>query len=274
MKGSSKVRDGIPIFIPSFNNPTYVDNMVRQLRARGLHNLTIVDNRSTSETMIDYLKSASSSLNVDVLAQNFGPRHLYRAEERRARLPNLFCVTDPDLELNSDLPEDFLDELIACTERFAVGKAGFSLDISDPAALRDDVMTIGGRPYKIWEWEAQFWKNRLGFTSDGAPIYRASIDTTFALYNKRFYHNRLHFRAVRVAGNYTCKHLPWYRQRIVPHDEQAYYDRTSAHSFFQTDASHELGMRRKTRRPLLHMQRRLKAQIGLLGKIVRARLFP
>ena len=122
-------------------------------------------------------------------------------------LPRLFCLTDPDLLLNPDTPADFLAQLAALTERMAVGKAGLALDIADPAALRQESFRIDqARDWKIWEWEAQFWQDQAGTMPGGDPIYRASVDTTFALYNKRYFDPRTNvpsgcaWRAATPAG--------------------------------------------------------------------------
>ena len=268
------MHDDIPIFIPSFNNPTYVGNMINQILAKNLTNIIVVDNCSTSRKMRDFLDSLASPIKLERLSTNFGPRYIFRSKDRLASLPTIFCVTDPDLQMNPQLPVDFIDELVLCTERFGVGKAGFSLDISNPAEFRDEAFLIGGSSYRPWEWERQFWKTRLGATTDGSPVYKASVDTTFAVYNKRFYYDRLHFRGVRVAGNYTCRHLPWYRDSIVPPDEDRHYVETSSHSFFQTDRSDGIGAIRRRHRPILDTQRAIKARIGLFCKVARARLFP
>ena len=103
------------------------------------------------------------------LRANLGPRDIFLSEAAYARLPDLFCVTDPDLEFNPDLPGDFLEELVELTERFHVGKAGFALDIANRDAMRDEMFEINGGNYRIWEWEEQYGKPRLARRAAAIP---------------------------------------------------------------------------------------------------------
>jgi hypothetical protein len=167
----------IPVIICSFNNVTYLRNMLVQLRFVGLRNLIVVDNASSSSDMQEYLCAIAATTKVVRLSENVGPRHIFLSEAAYRWLPDLFCLTDPDLAFNPDLPGNFLEDLADLTERFKIGKAGFALDIMDHGAMRDESFEINGKSYRIWEWEEQFWREEVGTTSGGDPIYRAIIDT-------------------------------------------------------------------------------------------------
>jgi hypothetical protein len=221
-----------PILIPVFNNPTYLSRMLDQLRSKGLRNIVVVDNASTSPQMKSFLQKIPPEITLVRLTRNLGPRDIFQSAVNLQHLPNVFCVTDPDLELNRDLPDDFLVELFGLTERFKIGKAGFSLDISDRDAMRDDPVAFAEGSMKIWEWEERFWTNHVGFTEGGDPIYKAKIDTTFALYNKTFFRPDRFTAAVRVAGRYTCRHLPWYKDDRIPEQEQKHYRRKQKFSTY------------------------------------------
>ena len=221
----------IPIFIPAFENPTYVRNMVNQLRAKQLNNIIVLDNASTSSDMTTFLDSDFGAT-VIRLESNPGPRHIFMDDDSYFLLPELFCVTDPDLELNPDLPDDFLAKLVSLTERFRVGKAGFSIDISDPSALRQEEFDIGGRWFKIWDWEQQYWTNPVGELDGLGTIYKATIDTTFAVYNKKYFRRETDMDAVRVAGVFTCLHLPWYPETGLPSAEEHMYRSTERFSYY------------------------------------------
>jgi tetratricopeptide (TPR) repeat protein len=213
----------VPVLIPTFNNPTYSRRMVEQLKARGLRNIVIVDNASSAPDMLAFLEAVQDDATVVRLEHNAGPRALFLSDENYARLPDLFCVTDPDLELNDALPPEFLFELIDATEAFQTGKAGFALDISQPELMKDTQVGYGDRTYTILEWEANFWRHAIGQTAGGDPIYNAPIDTTFAVYNKRYFRRDAHICGVRFAGRYTCKHVPWYKETGLPETEEQYY---------------------------------------------------
>ena len=213
----------IPVLIPAFNNPTYVGGMVAQLLDRGLCNVIVIDNASTTLEMRRYLDVIAGLVKVVRLAENRGPHHPFRHDPSFHWLPDLFCITDPDLQLNPNLPADFLADLAAVTERFQVGKAGFALDISEPHIMRDEPVVIGENAYQICEWEQRFWNIEVGTMDGGDPIYKAEIDTTFALYNKKYFRRDNALDAVRVAGRYTCRHLPWYKDSGLPPAEEECY---------------------------------------------------
>lgn len=221
--------DEIPIIIPAFNNPTYVRNILIQLFALGLRNTIVVDNCSTAPEM---QSSFFLAKNVVRLSENRGPHYLFSEAREFDALPDLFCITDPDLHFNRRLPNNFLDILVGLTEEFHIGKVGFALDISDRTNMRDDNYKNGKMICKIWEWEEQFWSDQVGWTISGDPIYRADIDTTFAVYNKKYFSHERSNEALRVAGRYTCKHLPWYKINGMSEPEAAYYASSQKHSVY------------------------------------------
>jgi glycosyltransferase involved in cell wall biosynthesis len=220
----------VPVLIPVFNNPTYLRKMIGQLRGVGLPNIIVVDNGSEYPPFLKYLDSLEGELTVVRLNENSGPRRLFRDAALYDQLPQYFCLTDPDLEFNPDLPPDFLERLADLTRKYHVGKAGFSLDISEPEKMIATPFQIGEESYRIWEWEANFWKARLEEKDD--PAYRAAIDTTFAVYNKEFFRAEDFLDAIRVAGRYTARHLPWYADHRLPPEEADFYRAASRHSFY------------------------------------------
>ena len=146
-------------------------------------------------------------------------------------MPEIFCVTDPDLELNQEMPQDFLYTLLGLTHKHNVGKAGLALDLGDRRLMKTEKFAFADRHFHIWEWESQFWTESLGQIEDGSPVYKANIDTTFALYNKKFFSRERFYDAVRLAGRYTCRHLPWYTDTGIPATEEQFYKRTQKHSY-------------------------------------------
>ena len=51
------------------------------------------------------------------------------------KLPKVFCVTDPDLQLNAKMPLNFTDRLLAVSEKYKMGKVGLALDIAERAGV-------------------------------------------------------------------------------------------------------------------------------------------
>ncbi len=222
----------VPIFVPTFNNPTFTRMMVEQLRAWNLRDITLVDSGSTYGPMVRLLETLEGTLKVIWLERNAGPHFLFTDAESYACLPELFCVTDPDLLFCPEMPQDFLLTLMDQTHVHRTGKAGLALNLDDRAAFKQDSYRIAGGEYRIWEWESRFWTAGIGHTPEGDPLFKADIDTTFALYNKRYFTPDRFYEAVRIAGKYTCRHLPWYRQSFLPEQESRIYRTTQKYSYY------------------------------------------
>jgi hypothetical protein len=198
--------NSIPIIIICYNNYKYVENTIYQIINRFnqyLKDIYILDNYSNCQDTINFLNKISMNIKVIFRNQNNGP---WITETNNSDiyniLPNKFIITDPDLELNEYLPNNFVEILSNLSDKYNCNKIGFALDISDfnemyPSHYSDTL--------NIKEWEDQFWTEKV--YDDTYDIYRADIDTTFCLINKN---NLNHSFPIRVAGNFTAKHLPWY----------------------------------------------------------------
>lgn len=219
-----------PIIVPVFNNPTYLRKMLAQLGRLGLGNVYVIDNGSTSAAMHQALEEAEQGAQVVRTGVNKGPRDVVLGGMNYECLPEVFCVTDPDLEFHPELPEDFLAQLLWLTRKHKVGKAGFALRIDDAGLMHRTKFRINEREYHAAEWELQYWQESAGSLEDGSPAFRAHIDTTFALYNKNYFSADSFYQAIRVAGKYTCRHLPWYVDSGVSEAETTLYRTTQKHS--------------------------------------------
>lgn len=224
----------LPILIPVFNNPSYCRMMVHQLLERGLSRIILIDNASTSAEMWQLLSALEQKVRVIRLKRNMGPKYFARNWVFYLRLPPVFCVTDPDIQFNPHLPDDFLTTLLALTEEYQIGKCGFALSIQDHQEFRDIQLNFKGQDYDIVSWESQFWQRQIGTTKTGDPVFLADIDTTFALYNKKFFRRaKLGFyHALRIGGDFTARHLPWYRESGIGQAEACDYAKTQKFSWY------------------------------------------
>jgi FkbM family methyltransferase len=197
----------LPVCIISFNNGRYVRNLVEQLcriNPALEASLWILDNCSTDPETLAYLETVP--VRVIRNATNQGP-WISPTQNAAvyAELPELFVLTDPDLELNPNLPPTFLDTLAELAVTHGASKLGLALDISDPSLFLEGNYTEGRT---IAEHEAQFWTQRIPHPT--YELYRAGLDTTFCVVNKRVYDTpSCH---IRIAGDFTAKHIPWYKQ--------------------------------------------------------------
>lgn len=195
------------IIIPCFENPDYVVQFLRQLEKRGLHRFILLDGGSESPEMLQVLAEPRLTEHIIVLPDNPGPKWFFENTSFFEALPEVFVVSDPDLILNNLLPENFLAQLHQLTHEFHVGKAGLALDIEN--GVTDQKFFVGNAFVTVRDWEQQFWSKPLN-SSSGELVFEADIDTTFALYNKDFFSRDAPSRAVRVAGKFSAKHIPWF----------------------------------------------------------------
>jgi FkbM family methyltransferase len=194
----------IPIVIISYNNYKYVENTLKQiykLNKEYYSNIQILDNCSDCTDTLKFLKE--TDVKVIYNNTNNGPwitktknNHIYEI------LPEKFILTDSDLEFNEMLPYNFIHILSDLSDKYQTNKIGFALDISDYDKMYDSIYCHGRN---ILDWEKQNWNNKI--SDSEYELYRVGIDTTFALINKKYIDRDY---PLRVAGNFTAKHLPWY----------------------------------------------------------------
>ena len=229
----------IPIVIICYNNYRYVENTLSQIlriNKEYYKNIIILNNASTCEDTIGYLKklgsgSGSSSGDgsggsdgvVSIINNigNFGPwiaadnnSHIYNV------LPNKFVLTDPDLKLNENIPSNFIDILATLSDKYKTTKIGLALDITEHHKFYPTTEYMAN--LSIYDWEKRFWIDRI--EDADYVLYKADIDTTFCLINKDNAANAAAYLQIRVAGNFTAKHIPWY----IDNEVYNIYDNYSA----------------------------------------------
>jgi hypothetical protein len=227
----------IPIVIICYNNYRYVENTLTQIlriNKEYYNNIIILNNASTCEDTIGYLRrvatvassgssgssgssaSGASSASISIINNigNFGPwiaadnnNHIYDI------LPDKFVLTDPDLKLNENIPSNFIDILATLSDKYKTTKIGLALDITDCDQFYPTAEYMAN--LSIYDWEKRFWKNKID--DPDYELYEADIDTTFCLINKRNLYESGSVSAsstagiqIRVAGDFTAKHIPWY----------------------------------------------------------------
>ena len=193
------IKNNMSIMIISYNQYTYVSNMVKQLE-KYTTDIVIVDNNSTYQPLLNYY---NNEFKYTLLKMNKNIGHkVYESEFVNYIFGNIFIITDPDLRFNSKLPNNFINEMVKVSNEYKAGRVGFALLIDTPD-IREE-LTYAGVPLKIWE--GRFWQSKMHHPT--LELYNAAIDTTFCLLNT--IHN-IHGLSIRVGGLYTCKHLPWHK---------------------------------------------------------------
>jgi FkbM family methyltransferase len=200
----------VPMIVVCYNNYKYVENTIRQIgdvNKEYVQSIIVMDNCSTDEETIRFLDSCT--VRVVRNASNNGPwvsptnnQHIYN------EMPDKFILTDPDLGFNPNLPTNFIEILSTLADTYGTSKIGFALDISEQYKLIDGAYTEGR---SIVEHETQFWTRKI--ENDLYTLYRAPIDTTLCLVHKNVYD--VPNAHIRVAGDFTAKHLPWYSENLL-----------------------------------------------------------
>ena len=206
----------IPIVIISYNNLFFVKNFIRQLK-RFPNPIIVMDNKSSYEPLFEYYKQIKqelgSKIDIRLLPENYGSGVYLQLKHT---LPNVFILSDPDLELNSNMPVNFSDILYRLSNKYKAYKVAVALDISEPDKLLNCKNYTDNK--SIVDWESQYWK--VPVKDSDYELYKGGHpqDTTFCLINNTYpVENK-----IRIAGNFTAKHLPWYKNYLedhIPEDE-------------------------------------------------------
>jgi hypothetical protein len=199
-----------PIFINCRDRVTSLRDLVAWLDRSGHENIVMVDNDSTYGPLLDYYDTTPHQ--VLRLGRNVGPMAIWETGLLDGIGPDGYVITDSDVIPDEGAPPDSLARFAELLARYPeVDKVGFGLridDIPESCRFHSDVLA----------WEAKFWSEEIE-----PGVYRADIDTTFALYRCTV---RSHtYRALRTGTPYVARHMPWYVDSAHPGDEEEYYER-------------------------------------------------
>ncbi|MBL3573626.1 hypothetical protein JMK10_04010 [Rhodovulum sulfidophilum] len=228
------LRRSIPVFVNSFEQPSYLKRTLDWFRLNGFGHVTVIDQCSKYPPLLDYYGSDDfhSCAVLHRLPKNVGPRLALDVLPACYAGRTFRIFTDPDLELPERPAPDFVSRLIEVALRYSVHKVGLALDISEPEKLHQRKVKLPGKEpaLTVFEWEQRFWKKPLE-----PDVYLADVDTTFHLYNPFFrlsLRNRTRLlrgkkpklRGVRLAGEgFLARHLPWYLDDQFPVEEKAFF---------------------------------------------------
>lgn len=204
--------DQYPVFIPVRDRLSPLLELVEWLEASDQHEIWLIDNDSTYPPLLRYL--ATTGHHVVRSRHNLGHRSpwLSGSVQRHAR-GRFFVVSDPDVVPDPMCPPDALAHFRRVLDEHPnVDKVGFGLridDLPEHYPLRDDVI----------DWEGRFWDPALEVEPG---LYRAGIDTTFAMYRPLPRRHEL-LNALRTGKPYVARHLPWYVDSTALSEEDRYY---------------------------------------------------
>ncbi|MBD1433814.1 glycosyltransferase [Sphingobacterium sp. DN00404] len=218
--------NSIPVIIINFNQLDSLKKLIDFLLDRKIENIVIIDNQSDYPPLLEYYKSIESRVNIELMDKNYGHMVFFENKSLQKKYgQGYYIVTDADILPNPNLPKDFIQTMIQKMDKYKwrIVKVGFALDtetIPDHYPLKERVVS----------WESKYWEKELE-----KDVFSADIDTTFALY-KPFYPTKFKvsklkfYRAIRLAGDFTSKHMGWYINPRNMTEEQSHYMKTSSGS--------------------------------------------
>jgi len=187
----------VPAFLIVRDRLTPLIELVGWLERAGLEEIWLIDNDSTYPPLLDYLASTTHA--VVRTGRNLGHRSpwLSGAVQRHAH-GRQFVVSDPDVVPDPNCPLDAPEHFATLLDRYPeIDKVGFGLRIDD---LPDHYPLASA----VRAWEERFWRDEAE-----SGVFRADVDTTFALYRAL---DRRHVDAwaLRTGAPYVARHTPWY----------------------------------------------------------------
>lgn len=200
----------VPILIICRDKVSPLVQLVDWLEVHGYQRIVLVDNASTYPPLLAYFQRTPHQ--VVRHTENLGPyKSIWSTgvSDRFAR-GSYFVVTDSDVVPDSACPGDAVGFFHWALRRFpSFVKAGFGLRI-------DDLPKHNELAESVRRWEHRFWTRRFA-----SNLYRADIDTTFALYrpDSPFVLEP----SIRTGKPYLARHQPWYADSNNRTDEERYY---------------------------------------------------
>lgn len=204
----------IPIIINNRNRLLFLKQQIAALESRGYTNICIIDNNSTYPPLLEYYEK-ECLYKIYRLNRNFGHLALWRSGLIKRFRKQYFVYTDPDIVPIEECPADFMVKFLDIMEQYPLlEKVGFALEI-------DNLPNSFNKKNQVVNWEKQFWENKI----EGIPIlYKAAIDTTFALYKPYYFlGGNLSSPHIRVGFPYMARHMPWYADSLHLMEEDIYY---------------------------------------------------
>ena len=199
-----------PIIINYRDRLTTTKKMVEDLfKLNKNSRIHIIDNASTYVPLLEWYEVIKDRVTIHKY-HNVGHLALWSTGMIKSFADEWLCYTDSDIELNSYMPLDYQDVLLDVAIKYNINKVGLALRIDDLPKhyIYKDVV--------LRDQEGQ-WINKIEGLLDA---YLCEIDTTFALIRNN---NEQQYKAIRLAGNFTCRHMPWYVDLDNLDDEEQYF---------------------------------------------------
>jgi hypothetical protein len=215
----------IPIVILNRDRLYPLMDQVTSLRNKGYHNITIIDNQSTYQPLLDWYKQSGLDVFYNDITENschaFRDLVLMQHPKFIEITSNWYVFNDSDIIPLDSVPDNFIDDLVAYAIRHGKTKVGMSIKIDDLDL---------SYPLNAWVhgYESAYWTNAI---IDGdVELYPHPIDTTFAVHAPGILPTWSN-DTLRVGHPYIVKHAPfYYNPEDLPDDEKYYLEHMNKQS--------------------------------------------
>jgi hypothetical protein len=201
---------------------TTTKKLVEDLLERNTEEIWIIDNDSTYPPLLAWYEIVPEQVKV-LRYHNGGHLALWTLGVIKDIKEEWVFYTDSDIELNPNMPVDYQRLMLEAAEQYGYDKVGCALAIND---IPKDYWLYD----QVQRNEYRWWSNPIA-----TDVYVAHTDTTFNLNRKVD-----QFDSIRLAGDFTCKHKPWYLDiNNLDEEEQYYYDHYDGWAHTQYTKQHK-----------------------------------
>jgi hypothetical protein len=200
-------------------------DQVDVLKRKGYHNITIIDNQSTYQPLLDWYKESELDVFYNDITENschaFRDLVLMGHPKFVEITSNWYVFNDSDIIPLDDVPDNFINDLVEYAIRHKRSKVGMSIKIDDLDM---------SYPLNAWvhSYESTYWTNAI--VDGGVELYPHPIDTTFAVHAPHTIPTWSN-DTLRVGVPYIVKHAPFYYDpENLPEDEKYYLERINRSS--------------------------------------------
>jgi hypothetical protein len=207
----------IPIVILNRDRLYPLIDQVNVLRQKGYNNITIIDNQSTYQPLLEWYKQDGLDVFYNDITENschaFRDLVLMQHPKFIEIVSNWYVFNDSDIIPLDTVPSNFIDDLIAYAIKYNKTKVGMSIKI-------DDLDLSYSLNEWVYSYESSYWTNAI--IDENVELYPHPIDTTFAVHAPKTLPTWSN-NTLRVGEPYIAKHAPfYYNPESLPDDEKYY----------------------------------------------------
>lgn len=197
-----------PIYLTNMNRLTTTKKMVEDLfKLNGNSKINIIDNASTYPPLLEWYEEVKNDINIIYNSINLGPWTFFYGGTYTTTNSDYYIYSDADLELNPNMPYNWQEIMLDYINKY---------DRKSSLVLRiDDIPDNYEFKNKILEHQSVCW-----YESEEKEVYKAITDMTFSMDKKS---NGYRYESIRLGGNFTCRHIPWYTNFENIDEEEKYY---------------------------------------------------